>query len=249
VKSGRLFSSTRLEIDSESLSEEERLMVCDHFVRAGQMEHASIAAFARFTLQLLQLGAPAHLLEEASRAQGDETRHAAVCFELAHRYGGWNLAPDKLPLTGVLEDVSFEEILRLCILEGCVGESTAALEATRAAELAEDETLQEQLRQIADDELRHAALAFRFVAWALQQRPELESAVAHLFQEAAQDVRRRPKPVIEANPSRAARLRLHGVLSQTDVARVAEAAHEIIIAPCLQALFEGSAQVQPAISA
>jgi hypothetical protein len=47
------------------------------------MEHASVAAFARFTLDLLALGAPADLVQSAQQALGDEIAHAELCFGLA----------------------------------------------------------------------------------------------------------------------------------------------------------------------
>jgi len=53
-----------------------------------QLEHASIAAFARFSLQLLSLGAPAGLIDDCTRALGDETAHARLCFQLASAYAG-----------------------------------------------------------------------------------------------------------------------------------------------------------------
>lgn len=45
-------------------------------VRTAGIETGSIAAFARFTLQLLHLGAPCELIEASQRAMLDETRHA-----------------------------------------------------------------------------------------------------------------------------------------------------------------------------
>src|SRR5690606_5028584 len=66
----------------------------------GLMEHASIAAFARFTLQRLGLGAPAELVAASTRAQADELEHAAACFELARRYGGRDVGPGPLELGG-----------------------------------------------------------------------------------------------------------------------------------------------------
>src|SRR5690606_26260413 len=53
-----------------------RTKLAAHFTHMGLMEHASVAAFARFTLQLLSLGAPAALIEASNQALIDETRHA-----------------------------------------------------------------------------------------------------------------------------------------------------------------------------
>ena len=46
------------------------------WARAAAFEHASVAAFARLSLQLMAHGAPTALLGEVHRAALDETRHA-----------------------------------------------------------------------------------------------------------------------------------------------------------------------------
>lgn len=156
---------TPLRVGSD-LADEERARIAQHYLRAALMEHASIAAFARFSLQLLALGAPASLVEASAKAMADETRHARLCFDLAARYAGSPMAPGPLDMTGVLDHVDFAEVVRLAIDEGCIGESVAALEAHAAADLASEPSVKQILAEIAADETRHAELAFRFVAWA-----------------------------------------------------------------------------------
>ena len=65
------------------------------------MEHASIAAFARFSLELLAFGAPPDLVEQAQAAMADETRHAKLCFALAGAYAERPIGPGALDMTGV----------------------------------------------------------------------------------------------------------------------------------------------------
>jgi hypothetical protein len=144
----------------------------------GQMEHASIAAFARFNLQLLALGAPPELLEASTRALADETEHAKLCFTLASAYAGRALGPAPLDVSSSLEQRSLGAILDLVIAEGCFGETSAALEALEAADLAADPVIASAYSRIARDEEQHAALAFRFVRWALDKEPALASRVA-----------------------------------------------------------------------
>ena len=57
--------------------------LAESWTRIALMEHASIAAFARFTLQLMSLGAPAALVERATAAMADEIKHAKACFAVA----------------------------------------------------------------------------------------------------------------------------------------------------------------------
>lgn len=100
------------------------------------MEHASVAAFARFTLELLALGAPASLVDAASSAMADEVRHARSCFGLATYYSGAVVGPGPLPVGGALTDVELLHTVELAVLEGCIGETSAALEAAWAADAA-----------------------------------------------------------------------------------------------------------------
>jgi len=153
----------------DHLSSDERDERAAHWARLGQLEHASIAAFARFGLQLLALGAPPELVEACTRALGDETAHTRLCFELASAYAGRTLGPGPLEIADCLAAVSLDEVLRLVIEEGCFGETGGALEAQRAADEASDPVIQAAYAQIARDETRHAELAFRFVGWALKQ--------------------------------------------------------------------------------
>jgi hypothetical protein len=151
----------------DHLDAEERAALAGHWASLGQMEHASIAAFARFQLQLLALGAPAHLVEACNRALLDETLHARLCFGLASTYAGRPLGPGPLDVSHSLDVTSLADIVDLVLLEGCLGETGAALEALEAAESAADEVVRGVYARIAEDEQRHAELAFRFVRWAL----------------------------------------------------------------------------------
>ncbi len=134
------------------------------------MEHASIAAFARFALQLLALGAPASLVTETQQAIADETEHAHLCFSLAGAYAGCDLGPGKLDMIGALEasDLELEGVLGSAVREGMIGETLAAVEARHAYSVARDPIVRRALDRIAADETRHAALAWKFAAWAIQ---------------------------------------------------------------------------------
>jgi len=131
------------------------------------MEHASIAAFARFSLQLLSLGAPPELVEACTQALADETAHTKLCFGIASAYAGRAIGPGPLDVSKSLNVTSLGDIVDLVIAEGCFGETAAALEALDAASTASDPVIIAAYTRIAADELRHAELAFRFVRWAL----------------------------------------------------------------------------------
>jgi hypothetical protein len=185
--------------------------VAEHFAKAGLMEHASIAAFARFTLQLLALGAPPELVQRASEAMADETRHAELCFALASRYAGHGLGPSPLDVSEALGAIDLLGVVDLVVDEGCIGETTAALEAAWAAQAAADPDVRAVLLGIAEDEARHAELAFAFVAWAARRDVRVLERVEAKLGAAMQTYDRAPRATPRTN-ARDAVLAAHGVL-------------------------------------
>jgi hypothetical protein len=155
-----------------------RQRLSQEWTRAGQFEHASIAAFARFMLELLAFAAPAELVADTARAIDDERRHAKLCFALASAYAGRATGPAALDIDGALGPSDLGRSLLTTIREGCIGETVAALEAAELAQRVTDPVVRQVLEGIAGDEKRHAELAFRFVKWTLGERPELASVVA-----------------------------------------------------------------------
>jgi hypothetical protein len=161
----------------------------------AQAEHASIAAFARVALELMAVGAPADLIADTHKAAVDEVEHARVCLGLASDYLGQPLGPGPLhdvqPRTRTVIEIAVD-----AFVEGCVGETTAALMAERAAGSSRDESIAEALATISHDEARHAALAWRTLEWALRiDRTAVAAAVrraAAQLRQALPDPRHRP---------------------------------------------------------
>ena len=216
----------------------EREIAAAYFEKIALMEHASIAAFARFSLQLLSLGAPASFIEETNQALFDETKHARLAFALASRFGGRRVGPGALPIHGALGEDCPEAILTTTILEGCVGETMAALEARAALELCVDEEVRAAFEQIAADEERHAALAWKVVSWMIEERPELRSVAEGVF---AQAVSRRATSL-----GRRAGAPALGVLSGEALARVHADALDNVVIPCARGLFAPRGPVERA---
>jgi hypothetical protein len=150
------------------LTPAERARLAEGWTKIALMEHASIAAFARFTLQLMSLGAPADLVERSNAAMADELAHAKLAFALASAYADRDVGPGLLDIRGACDGTSLSEILVTAIREGCVGETVAALEAAEALEYAIDPVVRRALAKIVQDETRHAELAWRFVQWAVE---------------------------------------------------------------------------------
>lgn len=214
------------------LDARERADLADHWTRAGLMEHASIAAFARFALQLLAVGAPAQLLRDAQAAMADELEHARICFAFAGAYAGRDLGPGALDVAGALAG-DLREFVVTAILEGCVGETVAALEARESAAHADDPVVRAALERIAADETRHAELAWRFVQWALARDPALCAVADATFAAAVADA---PPPPADAGDE----LLRRGVLGRARAARLRRAVLTTIVGPCAGALLARS---------
>jgi hypothetical protein len=196
------------------------------------MEHASIAAFARFTLQLLAMGAPADFIEASNAAQVDETRHARDAFSLASVYSGRSVGPDRLSLDGALEEMTWEAIFEATVREGCIGETRAALDAKWAAAQCRDPVVRGVLERIASDELRHAALAWRVAAWMIGKRPELAKRLDQTLRSVEQ------LPGVEEG--RTKRGSSWGVLDNEELSECWNDAWVEIIMPCVRALPQGA---------
>jgi hypothetical protein len=217
------------------LPADDRAAIAAGWARAGLMEHASIAAFARFTLQLLSLGAPPDLVSDAQSAMADETEHTRLCFSLASAFGGAPVGPGPLSLSGALDGGAAREILATAILEGCVGETVAALEAHEMAQRAGDPAVRRALETIAADEARHAELAWRFVKWAVERDPSL-AAVAEGAFAAAVEASARRSVVADEGPD----LSAHGLASAAARREVERCALAQVVSPCAAALLASS---------
>jgi hypothetical protein len=201
----------------------------------GRLEHASIASFARFVLQLLSLGAPAVLVELAQSAVADEIRHARLCFELASRYFGDDVGPGPLDIGGGGETTTIVDATVEAVVAGCVGETLAALQAETQLELATDPAVRKTLEIIARDEARHAELAWHFVKWAIDQHGAPVIAAAHrAFAQAER--RLHSERATELGAVDAAAFHGHGRLAPAERLAAHRRAFREVIAPCRDAL-------------
>ncbi len=223
------------------LTQEQRGVLAEHWTRIGLMEHASVAAFARFTMQLMALGAPPDLLTETQSAMADETRHARQAFALASAYAGELVGPGALSIDGALGCVDLREVLHLTIHEGCIGETVAAVEAAEAAGRAQDPVVKGVLAKITEEEGRHAALAWRTVQWALERAQASGDTTLRAFVEAEFEAATaaaraaRPLPVSAADEAWVAL----GVVGESLRAELRRQALQRVIWPCAQKVLLG----------
>jgi hypothetical protein len=170
----------------------QRSKLTAHWLAVAALEHASIASFARFTLQLLALGAPPALLVEAQRAALDEVEHARIAYGIASAYAGVALGPGPLDIQAGLASLDRASTLVSLVTEACVGETLGVVEAMALADAAGDPELRAACERIAADEQRHAELGWRALAWLLASATESERTLARrTFDEAIA----RPEPI------------------------------------------------------
>lgn len=195
------------------------------WAQAGVAEHASIAAFARLSLELMAQAAPAALIRGAHLAALDEVAHAERCFELAS-LPGRPVAPGPFPFAAPLDLTRpLAEIAADAVREGCVGETMGAILARAAADRADDPAIRSILAAIADDEERHAAFSWQVVAWALRVGSDsVKQAVNKAF--------RSPLPEMDLGE-----LALRSGVSTHELHIALTAGVRSVIAPAARALF------------
>jgi hypothetical protein len=216
----------------QNFSPEIRETVGMRWADAALAEHASIASFSRFSLHLLAVGAPSELIASSHKAALDEIKHAKMCFSISSAYLGEDLSPGKLPLDGnVIGETDLCSIVTAAVVEGCIGETISAFEATLAMEKAQLKATRNTLSVIAGDELRHAQLSWRFVKWAMgQNEAAVKEAIGMGFDRVLSG-----SPLPEP-PAKPAVLEIHGLLDDHARWHCHKQACEQIIAPAVSAL-------------
>jgi hypothetical protein len=169
----------------------------------AKTEHASVAAFARLTLDLMALGAPPELLVASQNDALDEIRHARLCLALATSIDGEHESPAPFPQVRHTPFVTGGRVVALSTLavsslvDGVLHEGLSARVIARLARLAEEPEIRLVLLQLAADEGRHAAHAWRVVEWCVREGGD---PVIHALQGSARALpnERRAAPFREA---------------------------------------------------
>jgi hypothetical protein len=126
------------------------------------LEAASVPAFRRLARELEEADAPPTLAAGAITAARDEVRHARAMRALAARHGG-ALSSVTVPTASPR---SLAALAQDNAAEGCVRETFGALVAHLQACTAADPVVRAVMAEVAQDETRHAELAWAIEAWA-----------------------------------------------------------------------------------
>jgi hypothetical protein len=224
------------------LSARERAVLADAWTECALFEHASVASFARFVLQLLAVGAPARLVARAQQAMAEELAHARAFFGLASAYAGRNIGPGTLPVEGSLAHADdLAHVAAAAASEGCIAETISALQIAIAADRARDPAVADVLHHIAEEELRHAELAWAFVGWALQRGDaSVRRAVQAVFADVTRSIPRGPRLPSDISESV---LAAHGQLPPRTHLGLARDALTALVLPAARELLTAHAQL------
>ncbi|MGV3623850.1 MAG: hypothetical protein ACO1OB_23740 [Archangium sp.] len=127
--------------------------VREPWARMAWFEAQSAHEFDHLAVQLSQIGAPPHFVERARVAANEERGHARI----AERRAGRAVNVDDTPIESrTLEQLAFENFLG-----GCINESASAVTSAYQSDVLGDE----DLRQLADEEVGHSEFSWELHAW------------------------------------------------------------------------------------
>jgi hypothetical protein len=165
------------ELRFESVPPEARV-TADQWRENGRTEHASVAAFAALTTELMALGAPPELITSANRDARDEIRHTELCFSLARALDGKTEGPGPFPAAraqrGTLPLGRTFALARLAadsLIDGALHEGVSARVLSKLARRCEIPAVAAMLKEIARDEGRHAAHGWDVVLFCFHEAP------------------------------------------------------------------------------
>jgi tRNA isopentenyl-2-thiomethyl-A-37 hydroxylase MiaE len=195
----------------------------------GRTEHASVAAFARLTLDLMALGAPPDLIQSANLDARDEIRHAELCFSLAKALDGRDGGPGPFPEAQTARTLPSNRTLALAelavdsLIDGALHEGLSARIIAQLAKRCEEPAIKSLLAELAADEGRHAAHGWDVVKWCLE---EGGAPVAHALRGATATLPARPSTDLpaEARGGDWERFGIHGVALEEEQHRLSLAA-------------------------
>jgi hypothetical protein len=189
-----------------------------------------VAAFARFVLQCLALGAPADIIGDAQQAMADELEHTQLAQRIALAYGAKAVVPGPLDTSGCMDaSQDLASVAETTTAESCIAETVSTMLLFEASQVCQVPPLKVLLARMAEDEARHALLGFRFVAWAVRHGgPVVGRRVGAVFANANCHVGFGSVSPIDAPTNE---LRAHGYLPIAERRRIAQRVLREIIAP------------------
>jgi hypothetical protein len=200
----------------------------DHWHTMARAEHASVAAFEELSEVLIGFDAPAELVMAVRDAARDEARHAEICFEEVTRMTGQRVLPGVVPSSNAAA-TDLRTLALQSLEDGCFEETLGAVLAAELALAMPATTKRAALERIARDELGHAELSFRIVAFCLEREPGLHADLTEAVQRLRNDCQHLPGEVDES-------LEHLGVPAAARVRGLARDVIAAVVEPCVAAM-------------
>lgn len=141
----------------------------NEWIEKGLSEHASIATFSKFKLELMGIGAPLWLIQLANEATSDEIRHTQIAFDIANmmkRNEELCITSNDFPSHTINIDGDWNKIALDTAIGGAFGETISALTMEMTYD---DDIINQYIYSIKMDEIRHSALAWTTIKWMIDE--------------------------------------------------------------------------------
>ena len=129
-------------------------------------EIEATARFARMAVELAHVGASPVVVQGTADASADERRHRDLCAKLAAKWGEPDALNHEPPPNRIgrsdmdARDRLLWEMVAVC----CISETMNTSLMTRCLEVVRDEEIRATLRELLEDEVRHARLGWAHLA-------------------------------------------------------------------------------------
>ena len=217
--------------EARQLTLEQRQILCEFWLRTAQMEHASVASFHQFALDLMRFGASPELLMRTNKAITDEISHAKAAFAITEGFLGQSVSPGEFHMQ-IQPAKDLPDFAKSVALEGAINETIAVVLATLQRERCTDKAIKKFLADVIREEAQHAELAWDTLRWLVKKGGDdvVDSLLSLTRKEFVPDVSSFP---VIGIPS-------HGLPSQTVTFSVLKHAYQHIVIPNLKVILENS---------
>ena len=155
-----------------SIDCDEANLLAQTWAESAQHELDSVPAFLQLAWELIANHAPDELISAALDAAEDEIKHAQQCIQMANTYHQKQLKLVPPSFSGRPILTGKAGLMRLAAeswVDGCLGEGFAAQKAMLGAQSTQQIFVHTTKKTIANDEQKHAQLAWKILSWVLSQ--------------------------------------------------------------------------------
>jgi hypothetical protein len=158
-----------------ALGEDARARIASSWRGRARNELSTSTVFATLTRTLVGLGAPHEIVREAALAVADEVRHAEICVHVARAYLPSCPFPEHSPVVEApplsgRPDHQLAGVLYV-VMQSCINEGVATVYLQRSLAEATFVLARAAVRDILEDEIRHARFGWSLLAGETMRGP------------------------------------------------------------------------------